>query len=104
MRLKADLTLLVVAIFWGSAFVAQRVAGQMGSVYLCNGVRYLLDSEVVLPFALRESWSNGSTRQTSNVKLPREQYQWMLVAVLLSQFKERNLRSKIDGTHLVEGR
>ncbi len=33
MRLKADLTLLIVSIIWGSAFVAQRVAGQMGSVY-----------------------------------------------------------------------
>jgi drug/metabolite transporter (DMT)-like permease len=28
----------------------------------------------------------------------------IFVAVLLSQFKEQNLRSKIDGTHLVEGR
>lgn len=80
MRIKADLTLLVVAIFWGSAFVAQRVAGQMGSVYLFNGVRYLLASMIVLPFALRANWASGSTRQASNIKLPREQYQWMLVA------------------------
>ena len=80
MRLKADLTLLLVAIFWGSAFVAQRVAGQMGSVYLFNGLRYLLASVVVLPFALRASWPASSLRQASSVKLPREQYQWMLVA------------------------
>ena len=32
MRLKADLTLLLVAILWGSAFAAQRIAGQLGSV------------------------------------------------------------------------
>lgn len=31
MRLKADLTLLLVAIVWGSAFVAQRMARQMGA-------------------------------------------------------------------------
>ncbi len=47
MRLKADLTLLIVSIFWGSAFVAQRVAGQMGSVYLFNGVRYLLAAVIL---------------------------------------------------------
>ena len=80
MRLKADLTLLVVAIFWGSAFVAQRVAGQMGSVYLFNGLRYLLASAVVLPFALRANRGTGSTHQDSTIRLPREQYQWMLIA------------------------
>ncbi|HKG54249.1 MAG TPA: EamA family transporter, partial [Anaerolineales bacterium] len=29
---------------------------------------------------------------------------FIFVAVLLSQFKHWNLRGKIDGTHLVEGR
>jgi drug/metabolite transporter (DMT)-like permease len=80
MRLKADLTLLVVAIFWGSAFVAQRVAGQMGSVYLFNGLRYLLASVIVLPFALQTNRATDSTGQASTIRLPREQYQWMLVA------------------------
>src|SRR5215211_3088496 len=70
MRLKADLTLLLVSIIWGSAFVAQRVAGQMGSVYLFNGARYLLGALVVLPFVRRNNISSSS----------REQYKWMLVA------------------------
>ena len=70
MRLKADLTLLLVSIIWGSAFVAQRVAGQMGSVYLFNGARYLLAAVVVLPFVRRNSISSYS----------RNQYKWMLVA------------------------
>jgi drug/metabolite transporter (DMT)-like permease len=75
MRLKADLTLLLVSIFWGSAFVAQRVAGQMGSVYLFNGVRYLLAALIVLPFALR------ANRVSSPIcSISREQYQWMLIA------------------------
>ncbi|MBL8101340.1 MAG: DMT family transporter [Anaerolineales bacterium] len=70
MRLKADLTLLLVAIIWGSAFVAQRVAGQMGSVYQFNAARYLLAALVVLPFVKR-----------SDIKsMPREQYKWMFVA------------------------
>jgi drug/metabolite transporter (DMT)-like permease len=80
MRLKADLTLLIVSIFWGSAFVAQRLAGQLGSVYLFNGVRYLLAAVVVFPFAWRGSRTSGLTGQTSNAKLPPEQFQWMLIS------------------------
>jgi drug/metabolite transporter (DMT)-like permease len=70
MRLKADLTLLLVSIIWGSAFVAQRVAGQMGSVYLFNGARYLLAALVVLPFVGRRNISSA----------PRPQYKWMFIA------------------------
>ncbi len=53
MRLKADLTLFLIAVIWGSAFAAQRVAGQLGSVYFFNAARFLLASLVVLPFAIR---------------------------------------------------
>jgi drug/metabolite transporter (DMT)-like permease len=74
MRLKADLTLLLVSLIWGSAFVAQRIAGQLGTVYLFNGARYLLAGLVVLPFALR-------ARRPANpvTTLPREQYRWMFL-------------------------
>ena len=75
MRLKADLTLLLVSVIWGSAFVAQRVAGQQGSVYLFNAARYLLAAVVVLPLALRVGWVANPTYQ-----MPREQYKWMFVA------------------------
>jgi drug/metabolite transporter (DMT)-like permease len=78
MRLKADITLLIVAIIWGSAFVAQRIAGQLGSVYLFNGARYLLAALVVLPLALRVGQVAEST-----YKIPREQYKWMLIAGFL---------------------
>lgn len=75
MRLKADITLLIVSIIWGSAFAAQRVAGQMGSVYQFNGARYLLAALVVLPFAIRAG------RIAHPVyKMPREQYKWMFIA------------------------
>jgi drug/metabolite transporter (DMT)-like permease len=75
MRLKADLFLLLVSIIWGSAFVAQRVAGQMGSVYWFNGARYLLAAVVVLPFVIK---ANGSSTRIHVIT--RDQYQWMFVA------------------------
>jgi drug/metabolite transporter (DMT)-like permease len=74
MRLKADLTLLLVAIIWGSAFVAQRLAGQMGSVYLFNGARYLLAALVVLPFA-RKARQDSYAFHTISL----EQYKWIFI-------------------------
>ena len=68
MRLKADLTLFLVAMIWGTAFVAQRIAGQQNVVYLFNGARYLLAALVVLPFVKR------------NASIPRGQWTWMLIA------------------------
>jgi drug/metabolite transporter (DMT)-like permease len=78
MRLKADLALLLVSIIWGSAFVAQRVAGQMGSVYMFNGARYLLAALVVLPFAMRRSRDI-----TPRYRFTRAEYQWMFLAGFL---------------------
>ncbi len=84
MRLKADLTLLIVSIIWGSAFVAQRVAGQMGSVYLFNAARYLVAALVVFPLALRAGRASNPTNQVIKpTYLPREQYKWMFVAGFL---------------------
>jgi drug/metabolite transporter (DMT)-like permease len=73
MRLKADLTLLFIAVIWGTAFVAQRLAGQLGSVYLFNGVRYLLAGLVVVPFVRWESLSS----------YPRAQFKWVFIAGFL---------------------
>lgn len=84
MRLKADITLLLVSVIWGSAFVAQRVAGQLGSVYYFNGARYLLAALVVLPFAIRIGWDSGSTGQAENLTyMSYGQYKWMFIAGLL---------------------
>lgn len=73
MRIKADVTLFIIAIIWGTAFVAQRVAAQLESVYLFNGARYILAGLVVLPFVGRKNTSS----------IPREQYKWMFVAGFL---------------------
>jgi drug/metabolite transporter (DMT)-like permease len=59
-RLQADLVLLLVALIWGSAFVAQRMAAGDIGVYLFNGVRFLLAAAVLTPLA----WSrvlNGTS-------------------------------------------
>jgi drug/metabolite transporter (DMT)-like permease len=74
MRLKADLTLLLVSIIWGSAFAAQRVAAQQGSVYLFNGARYLLAAVFVLPFAIK------ANRSSTTYAISKEHYRWILVA------------------------
>lgn len=81
MRLKADITLFIISIIWGSAFVAQRIAGQVGSVYIFNGLRYLLAALVVLPFALRAGRVYSPTRQAASLTyMSREQYKWMSIA------------------------
>ena len=49
-RLRADLTLLLVAVIWGTAFAVQRVAAQVGSIFLFNGLRFLVGALVLLPF------------------------------------------------------
>jgi drug/metabolite transporter (DMT)-like permease len=51
MRLKADLTLLLVAAIWGSAFVAQRVGAAQIGPFLFNGARFLLAVLALLPLA-----------------------------------------------------
>jgi drug/metabolite transporter (DMT)-like permease len=50
-RLRSDLILLLTAVIWGSAFVAQRVAAEYIGVFLFNGLRFLLGAALLLPFA-----------------------------------------------------
>lgn len=83
MRFKADLTLFFISIVWGSAFVAQRIAGQVGSIYIFNGIRYLLAALVVLPFTLRVGQIANLTyafRIANPTHISRDQYKWMLIA------------------------
>ena len=51
-RLKADLTLLFVAIIWGSAFVAQRAGNEQVGPFTFNAVRFLVGSLVLLPILI----------------------------------------------------
>jgi drug/metabolite transporter (DMT)-like permease len=57
MRLKADLTLVLVTVIWGSAFAVMRVAAGHGSIFYLNGSRFLLGGVLLLPIAsLRDAF------------------------------------------------
>jgi len=68
MRLKADLTLLLVSLLWGSAFVFQRIVGEQGVVYIFNGMRFLLGALILVPFLRKQK------------SISREQWTWMGIA------------------------
>ena len=53
-RLQADLLLLLVALIWGSAFVAQNLGMASVGPYAFTGARFLLGALIVLPLAWRE--------------------------------------------------
>jgi drug/metabolite transporter (DMT)-like permease len=54
-RLRADLLLLLAALIWGSAFVAQKTANDaIGPMQFVSG-RFFLSAILLLPFALKES-------------------------------------------------
>lgn len=81
MRLKADITLFFISIIWGSAFVAQRVVGQAGSVYIFNGIRYLAAALVVLPFAWRSlRQQSGGTQGKGLAQISQDHFKWMGIA------------------------
>jgi drug/metabolite transporter (DMT)-like permease len=48
-RIRADLTLLMVSLIWGTAFVAQRVAATSLNIYLFNAARYLIGGVILIP-------------------------------------------------------
>lgn len=68
MRLKADLILFAAAVFWGSAFSAQRVAAQHLDPFFFNGSRFLLGA-LVLFLLRRGRW-----------KLERQTLRWTVLA------------------------
>lgn len=53
-RLKADLLLLLAAIIWGAAFVAQKTAMEEIGAFTFSGIRFAIALPVILPFLLRE--------------------------------------------------
>lgn len=52
-RIKADLTLLLVAVIWGSAFTFQRLAAPFIGPFLFNGSRFILGMLVMIPIMIR---------------------------------------------------
>jgi drug/metabolite transporter (DMT)-like permease len=54
-RLRADLCLLLTAIIWGGAFIAQKTGMNGLGPFGFTGARFVLSFLVVLPFALKEA-------------------------------------------------
>jgi drug/metabolite transporter (DMT)-like permease len=52
---KADFLLLLTALIWGLAFVAQRMGMDHVGPFTFNGVRFLLGAAALLPLALRSA-------------------------------------------------
>lgn len=65
---KADLLLLVAAVIWGFAFVAQRIGMDHVGPFTFNGVRFALGCAVLLPFI---AWRGKSRRDSKPVDPPR---------------------------------
>ncbi len=68
MRSKANLAFLFVAIIWGSAFVAQGIAGQFKVAYLFNGLSFTLAALLLIPFI------------PSGTRIVAAQIKWILIA------------------------
>ncbi|MGE5424141.1 MAG: EamA family transporter, partial [Syntrophothermus sp.] len=49
-KLRSDLILLLAAIIWGFAFVAQRIGMEFLGPFSFNGIRFTLGILVLLPF------------------------------------------------------
>ena len=61
-KLRSDLLLLLTALIWGFAFVAQRVGMEYVGPYLFNGAGFALGALPLVPFVLKNTskprWSN----------------------------------------------
>jgi len=69
-RTQANLLLLLVALIWGSAFVAQAHAKVGVEPYTFTGVRFLLGTLIIAPFALRDF------RMVSRREVPPGRREW----------------------------
>ena len=63
LTLKSDSLLLLTAVIWGFAFVAQRVGMEYVGPFTFNGVRFALGSFVLLPLILRKRKHQANSRK-----------------------------------------
>jgi drug/metabolite transporter (DMT)-like permease len=63
LTLKSDSLLLLTAVIWGFAFVAQRVGMEYVGPFTFNGVRFALGSFVLLPLILRNRKHKANSRE-----------------------------------------
>jgi drug/metabolite transporter (DMT)-like permease len=95
-RLWADLSLLLTAMIWGSAFVAQRIAAGQVGVFIFNGLRFMLAALALLPLAL---WKIRAGRYT--IAPTRQAYGGIALAGILlaaaAAFQQAGLRFTTAG-------
>jgi drug/metabolite transporter (DMT)-like permease len=63
---KADSLLMLTAIIWGGAFVAQRVGMDFVGPLTFNGVRFALGALTLLPLAVRGNKNRGTRQDLDN--------------------------------------
>jgi drug/metabolite transporter (DMT)-like permease len=108
-RIKADLTLVFVAILWGSAFAVQRAVSNQIGVFTFNGLRFLLAGLILsvivvisggFAFLNHNSVLNPSPDRNLS-KLTRRNFGLISVAGVLlfsaSAFQQAGLRSTTAG-------
>ena len=81
---RSESLLLITAIIWGFAFVAQRAGMEYIGPYTFNGIRFALGSLVLLPFiAWRTKVQGRQEKNTSALKPKSFWYAGMIAGVVL---------------------
>ena len=93
-RTHANLLLLLVALIWGSAFVAQAHAKVGVEPYTFTGVRFLLGALIIAPFA----WRDMRTVSRREVRPGRREMMGVLVLGLLLMLGAVFQQIGINGT------
>ena len=93
-RTHANLLLLLVALIWGSAFVAQAHAKVGVEPYTFTGVRFLLGALIIAPFA----WRDLRTVSRREVRPGRREMMGVLVLGLLLMLGAVFQQIGINGT------
>lgn len=68
-RVRADLLLVLAAFIWGTAFIAQKNAGELMGPITFVGVRFLLSCAALAPLALYERRYSGSPLKKGDLPL-----------------------------------
>ncbi len=80
MRTKSNLLLLMVALIWGTAFIAQGVAGQHHIATLFNGLCFIIASVILVPFYPVNSPGSRTLKGRFSFLKDRTQLKWMVIA------------------------
>lgn len=80
----ANLLMLLAAMIWGSAFVAQRLSLDAVGPFLFNGLRFLLGSAVVLALCLRPGAQVSRAQLAALVQRPKRAAAGIVLGIVLA--------------------